>query len=198
MQAKYSYLLATLLVVVAVVSAVPALAQLDGTLGPIEPQPVLRPIEIGQQEDVSFEELTDCGLYSQESRLACTIEIKRVNGYGGVVDSFGSFEHVLFCIDWNGNGAFANNEVVGEVSVHVHDEGAGATPPWRYAVYRDITPPGGVRTTNGGVGTATTATVAPSFRALAILSWNTAPTGCGFVPIFGNRLTFQIRVDPIR
>ncbi len=70
--------------------------------------------------------------------------------------------------------------------------------PSCYGVYRDMVPPSGPRTSNAGVGVTTTQTNGPTYRARAILSWDTAPTGCSFVPQFGNVLNFPIRLDPIR
>ncbi|HSS79198.1 MAG TPA: hypothetical protein VLV54_20935 [Thermoanaerobaculia bacterium] len=146
----------------------------------------------------TYEELKGCGFYPQESRLACTLQIKQVAGYNGGVDTAGSFEHVLFCADWNGNGAFGVDEVAGEVALSIHDESAGAVVPWDYAVYRDTVPAGGLRTSAANIGTATTLTVGPTVAARAILSWNAAPTGCGFIPQWGNVINFRIRVDPVR
>jgi len=148
---------------------------------------------------VSYEELVACGFYPQETRLECVINVKQPSCYGGNgIDASGSFEHVLFCVDWNNDGVFGQNEVVGEVTLQMHNESAGNAGPWNYAVYRDMVPPSGPRTSNGNVGLTTTQTNGPTFRARAILSWDTAPTGCSFIPQFGNVLNFPIRLDPIR
>jgi hypothetical protein len=142
-----------------------------------------------------YEELKSCGFYPQETRLECVIEIKRNSGYSGLVGAFGSMEHVYFCVDWNNTGIFTQFESAGQGSVQMHD-GPGS-PSWFYAVYRDFNLFGGPRTSNTGLST-TTVTTAPSFRVKAILSWFFAPTGCNFVPVWGNILVFQIRTDPIR
>jgi len=148
---------------------------------------------------VTYEELVACGFYPQETRLECIVNVKRPSCYGGNgIDASGSFEHVLFCVDWNNDGAFGQNEVVGEVTLQMHNESAGGAGPWSYAVYRDMVPPSGPRTSNGGVGLTTTQTNGPTFQARAILSYDTAPTGCSFIPQFGNVLNFPIRLDPIR
>lgn len=149
------------------------------------------------QPIVSFEELKACGLYPQKTRVECVLDIKLPFGFGGPIGSFGSFEFVKLCVDWDGNQAFTATESVGEAIVHLHDESANGAPPWQYAVYYDINPPGGPRTSNGGA-TTTTTTNGPSFRARAILSWSVSPTDCNFIPVFGNVLAFQIRLDPIR
>jgi hypothetical protein len=155
---------------------------------------------------VFWEEIEACGFYPQESRLECVIKIKQATGYGGPVGAFGSFEYVQFCVDWNGNGIFdtfaprGSTEAVGHGNVHMHDQPtgpAGPTPPWDYAVYRDIDLPGGPRTSLGGA-TTTTMTSAPSMKARAILSWLYQPTDCDYVPIWGSIRDFQIRLDPIR
>ena len=145
---------------------------------------------------VFFEELKACGFYPQETRLACVIEIKQQAGYAGQVGAPGSMEHVYFCVDWDNNGIFTQLESAGQGSVQMHDD-LQSKPPWSYIVYRDFNPFGGSRTSNSGA-TATTTSSAPTFRAKATLSWFAAPTGCNFVPVWGNSLVFQIRMDPIR
>ncbi len=152
-----------------------------------------------QGGSIVFEELKACGLYPQETRLACVIEIKQQVGYSGPVGAVGSMEHVYFCIDWDNNGTFTQLESAGQGSVQMHDEPqpASAKPPWVYTVYRDFNPFGGSRTSNSGT-TATTVSNAPTFRGKAVLSWAAAPTGCDYIPVWGNSLVFQIRMDPIR
>ena len=150
------------------------------------------------QSDRFWEEIRSCGFYPQETRLACVIRINQPTDYGGPVGAFGSFEHVKFCIDWDGSGVFEPLlESVGSGIVHMHDEVSAVPPPWFYVVYRDIDPPGGPRTSLAGAAT-NTVTPAPSLRARAILSWNVAPTDCAFTPVFGNVVNFKIRLDPIR
>jgi hypothetical protein len=144
---------------------------------------------------IFYEELKGCGFYPQETRLECVIEIKRNSGYSGNVGAIGSMEHVYFCVDWNNSGTFTQLESVGQGSVQMHD--GGGPPPWSYAVYRDINLFGGPRTSAGGPG-AVTQTNAPSVRVQATLSWNFAPTGCNYVPVWGNTVVFQVRLDPIR
>lgn len=153
-----------------------------------------------RSEDTTYEALVACGLYPQETRLECIIEIKEATCYGGGIDTAGSFEHVLMCVDWNGDSSFSPKEVVGEVAVQIHNESAVFIPPWSYAVYRDFAPPGGVRTDLGNIlgGFTTTTAIGWTYKARAILSYDAAPTGCDFVPAYGNVLNFRIRMDPIR
>jgi hypothetical protein len=142
-----------------------------------------------------YEEIKACGFYPQETRIECVIEIKQPFGYGGPIGSFGSFEFVQMCVDWNNDGVFTALESVGQGIVQVHDD--PFNPPWEYAVYRDINPPGGFRTSNTGA-TTTTTTNGPTLRARAVLSWLVAPSDCNFIPIWGNIVNFNIRLDPIR
>lgn len=152
-----------------------------------------------QGGSVIFEELKACGFYPQETRLACVIEIKQQFGYAGPVGALGSMEHVYFCIDWDNNGVFTQLESAGQGSVQMHDDPQAVPPgpPWLYAVYRDFNPFGGSRTSNTGV-TSTTVSSAITVRVKATLSWFFAPTGCNYVPVWGNSLVFQIRMDPVR
>lgn len=147
--------------------------------------------------NVQYEEIKACGFYPQETRLECIIDIKRTNGYAGPIGSPGSIENVLFCVDWNGNGSYDQSESVGEGSVAIHDESANSKPSWQYAVYRDFDPRGGVRTSNTGNST-TTVTNGPTRNARAVLSWFVEPTGCNYVPVWGNVVNFRVRFDPIR
>jgi len=144
-----------------------------------------------------FEQITACGFYPQETRLACVLDIKQTGGYGGPIGSPGTIENVLFCVDYNNNGTYDQTESVGEGSVAMHDESAGGKPNWQYAVYRDFDPRGGLRTTNDGAST-TTKTAGPTLRARAILSWFVEPTGCNYQPFWGNVVNFRIRFDPSR
>ncbi len=150
-----------------------------------------------------WEQIRACGFYPQETRLECIVQINQRSGYGGPIGSFGSFEYVYFCVDWDNDGVFDTSptlgsvESVGQGNVHMHDESARQRPPWHYAVYRDIDVPGGLRTNLGGA-TTTTVTNGPTRRARAILSWLYAPTNCNYVPIWGDIHNFRIRFDPIR
>ena len=146
---------------------------------------------------IAFEELKHCGFYPQETRLECVIEIKQPGDYGGNAAAAGTMEHVYFCVDWNNSGAasYTQIESVGQGSVHVYDGPQNVF----YAVYRDFNVFGGPRTKPGGAGVLTTTTSPPNvYTVKAILSWNFAPTGCNYVPTWGNILYFRIRMDPIR
>jgi hypothetical protein len=145
-----------------------------------------------QDGSVFYEQIRSCGFYPQESRLACTIDIKQNFGYAGPVGSFGSFEYVSFFIDWTGNG-FQTTDYVGSGIVHITD-GSGGT---NFAVYRDFNPPGGPRTNNGGPVTTTT-TNGPLVRAQAKLSWFTPVTDPNGPLVWGNNFFFTIRMMPIR
>lgn len=142
------------------------------------------------QWNTSFEEIRACGLYPQETRLACVIDIKQPGGYGGGISSFGSFEYVSFFIDWANDG-FTFTDYVGSGIVHLADGSEKSS----FAVYRDFDPPGSLLRSR--VGGASTSTVT-SYNALAKLSW-TFPSITPGAPVpWGNELTFRIRFLPIR
>lgn len=149
------------------------------------------------QFSVFYEQLESCGLYPQETRLVCAIKIKQPFGYGGPVGAPGTHEHVLFCLDWNNDNNFSLNEMAGAGIVQIHDEASPAPPPWQYAVYRDVAPPGGPRTSNTGA-TATSVSSGPSIKTRAILSWYAPVKDCNSRPVWGNILDFTVRFDPIR
>ncbi|MEE8523386.1 MAG: hypothetical protein V3T72_05600 [Thermoanaerobaculia bacterium] len=148
---------------------------------------------------VTYEQLVACGFDPQDTRLACTVRIKQMSGYGGEIAGIGSFEHVLFCLDWDGNGKFSRREIVGEKTLHVHDESAGNSPPWEYVVDLDFMPLGGVRTSADFTSTmSATQTEGPTYAARAVLSWDTSPVGCNTKPSYGNVVNFRVRFDPAR
>src|SRR5437660_1562171 len=62
---------------------------------------------------VFFEEIKGCGFYPEETRLECVLDIKQIFGYGGLIGSPGSVEHVFFCVDSNNNSVFETWEPVG-------------------------------------------------------------------------------------
>ena len=142
------------------------MAELTPTLTPAAPR-----------WNTSYEEIRACGLYPQETRLACVIDIKQDGGFGGGISSFGSFEYVSFFIDWANDG-FTSTDYVGSGIVNVPDGSAKAS----FAVYRDFNPPGSLR-----------ATPVTGYNALAKLSW-TFPSIIPGAPVaWGNELAFKVR-----
>ena len=116
-----------------------------------------------------WEELKAVGFYPPERRLEAIINIKQQYGYG-------AFEFVRFWVDWNNNGAFTDDELVGLENVYMTNPG-NVPLPLEYAVYTDVVPPPGVT----GVR-----------KARATLTW--------FSPYdltFGNSIVTYIRFDPI-
>jgi len=142
--------------------------------------------------NTSYEEIRACGLYPQETRLECVLDIKQQGGYGGPIGAFGSFEYVSFFVDW-GNDGFQTTDYVGSGIVNLTDGSAKTN----FAVYRDFNPPGGPRTSNGGASTTTT-TSGPTYRVLAKLSWAVPSITPGQPVPWGNELVFTIRMMPIR
>lgn len=157
-----------------------------------------------QNGSIAYEELKACGFYPQETRLECILDIKQPGGFGGGAPSRATHEFVSFCVDWNCNGSFSADEAVGLGIVHMHDDFPTlAQPPWQYAVYRDIDPPGSLsqqchmRTAGGGGGVLTT-TKPVTIKARAILQWFAPVVGCNVSPGWGNFVDFRIRLDPVR
>jgi len=143
--------------------------------------------------NTTYEEIRSCGFYPQESRLECIVDIKQPLGYGGPVGAFGSYEFVSFYVDWQGNG-FQASDYAGAGIVHVTDGSAGTS----FAVYRDIDPPTGPRTSFSGA-TSNTTTNGPILKARAILQWLTPVCGPNQTPSpWGNVVNFTIRLMPIR
>ncbi len=164
---------------------------------------LLKTFQLPNKFSTSFEEIKACGFYPQETRLECILDIKGTSGYNGPPTGLASHEFVTFCVDWNCDGSFTDDEAVGYGMVHMHDEIAGAGPVWQYAVYRDIDPPGSLSQkclmrTNVGGNPVLTTTRTTTIKARAILSWFQPVTSCNSVPFWGNVVDFRLRLDPIR
>ena len=146
-----------------------------------------------------YEELKACGFYAEETRLECTIEIKQKTGYNGFIGQFGAMEHVYFCVLVL-NSSYFGWYPLGIGSVQVHDESAGASPPWQYAVYRDFNPPGQVRVVDDPTHhTVTTQTMGQTYYVKATLSYWLPVDNCNSPPpTWGNTVYFFVRADPIR
>jgi len=168
------------------------------------------------QPNTESEALRNCGLYAQETRLECIIEIKQKTGYGGLVGQWGLVERVYFCanlwpVNWNPWG-LQSWMPLGWGTVVVHDEstvpGTNAhNPPWYYSVYRDFDPIAGPRVSNGVGGdfnqSITEVKNALTYQIKAILDarypWEDPAVDCtNYVPPRGDIKIFQVRVDPIR
>ncbi len=72
--------------------------------------------------NTKYEELKCIGFYPDRDLLEAVIDVKLPYGYKGNLCSAGSFEHVRFFVDWDGDGDFTDaGEDVGIASVNVHD-----------------------------------------------------------------------------
>ncbi len=133
-----------------------------------------------------YEELCCVGFYPQERRLEAVLNVKQPYGYGGT--GIGTYEYVGFWVNWNGDGDFTDTgEDVGSGYVSVLDPTSINHNKLSlcYAVYRDIIP----------LPTLKPGTIV---RVRAILSWQVKPTGPNFVPVWGNRMECNIRIDPMQ
>ena len=131
----------------------------------------------------AWEAIEACGYHPQRKEAACPVQIRRMTGYGGpICAALGSTEFVLFCVDF-GTGL----EPIHVNGFHLHD--SIDIPTWDFAAVVQSNAKLLARPSNG-----------QSLRARAILSWMINPmTGavpCNFVPVWGNRSDFRIRLDP--
>lgn len=135
-----------------------------------------------------YEALTSCGYDPQKKLFTAVIEIRQPFGFGGTIPGPGSWEHVQFCVDWNEDGVFQPWESEGIGRVHLHNDSRQGEPNWYFAVIHR--PTAGLKTAplNGR-----------TLQARAVLSWMMVPTKCSLAAsgiIWGNELSFQIRLDP--
>lgn len=132
--------------------------------------------------NVNWERIEACGYHPQRQEADCAVEIRQVNGYGGIIGAgAGSFEWVQLCVNFG-----AGLVPVGIGQVHVHDAPAGAIAPWDFGVVVQGQPAISGRLKNGA-----------TFPARAILSWAVLPpANCAWAPPFGNWADFRLRMDP--
>jgi len=127
-----------------------------------------------------FEEMSCAGYDPQRRQFAAPVKIKQVFGFGGAPIP-GSREYVLHCVA-DTAGVL---QPVGTDSVHLSDALSGNVPTWQFAVITSAT--------------MNLQTIQPmnnqTRNARSILSWELPPTGCNYVPIWGNALDYRIRLD---
>jgi hypothetical protein len=130
---------------------------------------------------IFYERITQCGYHPQREEAVCAVEIRQNFGFGGrICQGPGSHEWVLLCVILGGAWV-----PVGVGGVHVHDANAGSVPPWDFGVVTQAQPQLAGQLNNG-----------QTLQARTILSWFFVPTGCNYIPIWGNQADFRIRLDP--
>ena len=141
------------------------------------PGPVLK-----KMGDRSFEELTCIGYNPETEILTAIVRIKQEAGYSGGPCTDGSQEYVRFYLDY-GDGTWVDHGMAG---FNIHD--LGCEEDLCYAVSIKIDPE--KRTC------CDRDPVLPTVR--AILSWNTQPPPNmpDWIPVWGNRQTCDIQIDP--
>jgi hypothetical protein len=129
---------------------------------------------------IYFEEMPCCGYDPQRRQFGCPVKIKQRFGFGGAPLP-GSREYVLNCVADNNNVL----QPVALDSVHLANEMFAKVPPWQFAV---------IASANQNLHT-----VQPmngvTRNARSILSWGLRPTGCNYLPIWGNVINYRIRLD---
>jgi hypothetical protein len=136
--------------------------------------------EVSNLGSIFYEEMSCSGYDPQRRQFASPIKIKQVFGFGGAPLP-GSREYVLHCVA----DPFGVLQPVGRDSVHLANALAGQLPTWQFAVI-----------TNANENLQLLQPMNNQTRiARSILSWALPPTGCNFVPIWGNALNYRIRLD---
>jgi hypothetical protein len=127
-----------------------------------------------------YEEMSCSGYDPQRRQFASPVKIKQVFGFGGSPLP-GSREYLLHCVA----DAAGVLQPVGSDSVHLADALPNQLPTWQFAVI-----------TNANENLQLIQPMNNQTRAArSILSWNLPPTGCNYIPIWGNALNYRIRLD---
>jgi len=151
-----------------------------GTQPLSEIQPI-KPIKY----DTTYEQLKCVGLYPERDLLEAVLEVKLPFGFGGDLCAPGTYEHVRFFIDWDGNGDFYGaNEDIGVASVNVHDIPEVRRFHLCYAVAQGLNP------------LRATCQQPYIVKVRAILSWQDVPTGPDYIPVWGNVVECWVQVRP--
>ncbi|MCH9647066.1 MAG: hypothetical protein K0U98_02440 [Deltaproteobacteria bacterium] len=135
---------------------------------------------------IFWEQIDACGYHPQRRELDCAVEVRQRFGFAGTppgapgFNGPGSWEWIQFCVDFGGGLVPINLS-----AVHVHDEAYGVNPSWYYGVSVQANPALHTALVNG-----------QTLKARAILSWTLIPTGCNYIPIWGNQADFKIKLDP--
>ena len=127
-----------------------------------------------------YEDMACCGYDPQRRVFACPVRIKQTFGFGPAAVP-GSREYVLHCV------ASATGWVpVGFDSVHLANALPQAgLPTWQFAVVA-----------NANDNLQTVQPMSNSGRIVrSILSWQLEPTGCDYLPIWGNVIEYRVRLD---
>jgi hypothetical protein len=133
--------------------------------------------------NTSFEAIEACGYNPQRKEATCPIQIRQPTGFGGMIcAASGSWEFVLLCVDFG-----AGLVPINVNGFHVYD--STLAPNWDFAAV--------IQSNATLMDQQYTGQALP---ARAILSWMVnpmvGPVPCNFVPTWGNRSDFRIRLDP--
>jgi hypothetical protein len=124
---------------------------------------------------VDWEGFDSCGYQPQSKVFSCVIEIRKTTQYWGFP------EWVKFCIDYSDGLGFTP---VNQSFVLVNNEPFGQAPIWYFAVNA----PADARM-------AALARNSRTYVARAALSWLFPPVSCNAPFLWGNTITFRIRLD---
>jgi hypothetical protein len=153
--------------------------------GSLAGPPFFQTISAPGGSSTNWEAIEACGYPPQRKEAACPIQIRQMTGYAGAICTGpGSTEFVLFCVDF---GLGAGLEPINVNGFHIHDSTAPIT--WDFAAVIQSNAKLLAQMSKG-----------QSLKARAILSWMINPmvgaVPCNFVPTWGNRSDFRIRLDP--
>lgn len=130
-----------------------------------------------------YEKMNSCGYQPKDEMVFCDVEVLRRFGYGPF--PIGTHEYVLFCLDCNNDGQYDWQDYQAMGIVHVTDDISGGPLSFYFAAWANTQPATTVCTLDDGQVT----------NVRAILSWVWMPTGCNFIPIWGNQIDFTARRD---
>ncbi|HEX3044076.1 MAG TPA: hypothetical protein VHY08_04920 [Bacillota bacterium] len=157
------------------------------------PKSLLPPV-VTIQYNTTYEELNYISFLPEQDLLKGFIDIKQPSGYKSDLCQNGSFEHVRFFADWNGDGDYLDDgEDLGVSGVNVHDIPNTAqscskeSKPLTYTVFLNVQ-------------SKKLACKTPNLvKIRAILSWEKIPEekNPDFIPAWGNVVEDWIQIKPV-
>ncbi|MCG8015256.1 MAG: hypothetical protein JAY97_03485 [Candidatus Thiodiazotropha sp. 'RUGA'] len=153
--------------------------------GKVPPEDILRCVR-RYSEVTHWEEVLCAAIYPKAEKLIAIVSRHQPEGYSGILRRHGSVQYVRFFIDWGDQSGF---QALGLSHFKVCDA-ASDEPEDRFPVCHLVS--------LGFNADRYWESLMQGYRPVvrAVLSWNQVPElDPEFVPVFGNRIDSQIRVD---
>ncbi len=135
-----------------------------------------------QDGSTRYEELECLGYYPEKQELEAIFKVKLPYGFSGPLCEDGSTEYVAFYVDFNDDGTFVS--IGAPAELNTHDLHYVSEDHLCYAVTKEFNPE------------RWSCNKPQILKVRAILSWEQAPTGPNFKPVWGNVIECYVQILP--